>query len=40
MKFKKGYGHGSGFVLRCRFFTLILHWHKKKDWARNKHKAK
>jgi len=36
MKLNKGYGHGLGFVFRCRFFTLIVHFHKKKDWKRHK----
>jgi len=40
MKLSRGYGHGNAFVFRCRFFTLIIHFHKRKHWERHKKRAK
>jgi len=40
MKITKGYGHGSAIVIRTKYFTMIVHWHKKSRWKRHKRKAK
>jgi hypothetical protein len=40
MKISKGYGTDKSFVFRCRFFTLIIHFHAKKDWKRQKARSK
>lgn len=34
MRLFRGYGYGQAIVFRCRFFTLIIHFHKLKDWRR------
>jgi len=40
MKISKGYGHGNAITIRTRFFTIIIHWHKKSMWKRHKERAK
>ena len=40
MKITRAYGHGSAFIVRCRFFTMIVHLHHPKHWKKYSRRSK